>query len=120
MATDPVRTASMEPALSGAHLLVREMELSEVGIRIDYFHDATDEHLRTLGVDRALLPSRTAWRRFYETDYARPVSSGRTTPWCGTEPGVAASGIQVRVHPGDGAELDQLPAAHHALVPGGS
>lgn len=73
MATDPVRTASMEPALSGAHLLVREMELSEVGIRIDCFHDATDEHLRTLGVDRALLPSRTAWRRFYETDYARPV-----------------------------------------------
>jgi RimJ/RimL family protein N-acetyltransferase len=54
-------------------LRVREMLLSEVGIRIAYFHDASDEHLRTLGVDRALLPSRQAWHEFYEADYARPI-----------------------------------------------
>jgi hypothetical protein len=36
-------------------LTVREMRLSEVGIRIGYFHDASDEYLRMLGVDRSLL-----------------------------------------------------------------
>lgn len=52
---------------------VREMQLGDVGIRIDYFHNASDDHLRMLGVDRALLPSRAAWRKFYEDDYARPI-----------------------------------------------
>lgn len=56
-----------------ARLIVREMRLAEVGFRIDYFHNASDEHLRTLGVDRALLPTRDAWRAFYEEDFARPV-----------------------------------------------
>jgi RimJ/RimL family protein N-acetyltransferase len=56
-----------------ARLTVREMRLAEVGIRIDYFHDASDEHLRMLGVDRALLPTREAWRAFYEEDFARPA-----------------------------------------------
>jgi len=54
-------------------LTVREMRLSEVDIRIDYFHDASDEYLRVLGVDRVLLPTREAWRAFYEEDYARPI-----------------------------------------------
>jgi RimJ/RimL family protein N-acetyltransferase len=55
------------------HLTVREMQLSEVGIRIDYFHDASDEYLRVLGVDRALLPTRQAWLAFYEEDCARAI-----------------------------------------------
>jgi RimJ/RimL family protein N-acetyltransferase len=54
-------------------LTVREMELAEVAIRIDYFHDSTDDHLHTLGVDRAKLPSRAEWHEFYELDYARPI-----------------------------------------------
>jgi len=54
-------------------LIVREMQLSEVDIRINYFHDASDEYLRMLGVDRALLPTRDAWRAFYEEDCARPI-----------------------------------------------
>src|ERR1700728_287565 len=54
-------------------LIVREMQLSEVDIRINYFHDASDEYLRMLGVDRALLPTRHAWRAFYEEDCARPI-----------------------------------------------
>jgi len=52
---------------------VREMQLDDVAIRIDYFHDASDDHLRLLGVDRGLLPSRAAWKHFYEVDYARPI-----------------------------------------------
>jgi RimJ/RimL family protein N-acetyltransferase len=52
---------------------VREMELREVGLRIEYFHASSDEHLRMLGVDRALLPTREAWRQFYVDDYARPL-----------------------------------------------
>lgn len=52
---------------------VREMRLDEVGIRIDYFHDPSDDDLRLLGVDRALLPTRAAWRTFYEDDYARSI-----------------------------------------------
>lgn len=55
-------------------LSVREMQLADVGVRISYFHDASDEHLHTLGVDRARLPSRAAWQEFYELDYARPIT----------------------------------------------
>jgi RimJ/RimL family protein N-acetyltransferase len=54
---------------------VRELLLSEVDIRIDYFHDASDQHLLNLGVDRALLPSRQAWRDLYAADYARPIEA---------------------------------------------
>jgi RimJ/RimL family protein N-acetyltransferase len=54
-------------------LTIREMRLSEVSIRIDYFHDASDEYLRALGVERTLLPTREAWCAFYEEDYARPI-----------------------------------------------
>ena len=56
-----------------AKLVVREMPLAEVDLRINYFHDSSDEHLRTLGVDRARLLTPEAWRSFYEVDYARPM-----------------------------------------------
>jgi RimJ/RimL family protein N-acetyltransferase len=49
------------------------MQLAEVGIRIDYFHDSSDEHLLMLGVDRASLPSKEAWRSAYVADYALPI-----------------------------------------------
>jgi RimJ/RimL family protein N-acetyltransferase len=55
-------------------LSVRPMSLDEAGIRIGYFHDASDEHLVRLGVDRTLLPSRADWFSFYEHDHARPVA----------------------------------------------
>jgi RimJ/RimL family protein N-acetyltransferase len=55
-----------------SRLVVREMQLAEVGLRIDYFHDSSDKHLLTLGVDRASLPSREAWRSTYVADYALP------------------------------------------------
>lgn len=53
--------------------MVRVMSLSDVDIRINYFHDAPDDHLLRLGVDRALLPTRQEWRAFYEEDYVRPI-----------------------------------------------
>ena len=56
-----------------ADVEVREMLLSEVDIRIRYFHEATDAYLIGLGVDRGLLPQAAAWRAFHEQDYARPV-----------------------------------------------
>lgn len=59
--------------MTAQSLTVREMQLSEVEIRINYFHDASDEHLHALRVDRALLPTREAWHAFYEEDYARPI-----------------------------------------------
>src|SRR5665647_3908656 len=39
-------------------LIVREMQLVDVDMRIDYFHNASDDYLRTLGVDRALAAHR--------------------------------------------------------------
>jgi RimJ/RimL family protein N-acetyltransferase len=53
---------------------VREMSLSEVGIRIRYFHEASDDYLLALGVDRVLLPTPEAWQSFHERDYARPLT----------------------------------------------
>ena len=50
------------------------MGLDELDVRIDYFHDATDDYLRKLGVDRALLPDRDEWRAYYEKDFARPLA----------------------------------------------
>jgi RimJ/RimL family protein N-acetyltransferase len=49
------------------------MQVAEVGVRIDYFHDSSDEHLLKLGVDRASLPSKEAWRSAYTADYALPL-----------------------------------------------
>lgn len=59
--------------MTPARATVREMHLDEVHIRIDYFHQATDAYLRTLGVDRAKLPSPSSWRDAYEADLSRPL-----------------------------------------------
>ncbi len=48
---------------------VREMELAEVGVIVDYFHSASPEHLGLLGVDPARLPAPEQWRRHYEMEY---------------------------------------------------
>jgi len=53
---------------------VREMPLSDVGIRIRYFHEASDDYLLALGVDRALLPTPETWQSFHERDYERPLT----------------------------------------------
>jgi RimJ/RimL family protein N-acetyltransferase len=58
--------------------VVRPLRLDEVDVRIDYFHDASDEYLLHLGVDRSLLPSKEAWRATYEEDFARPLAERDT------------------------------------------
>ncbi len=52
------------------------MALNEVGIRIDYFHSASDAHLDILGVDRTKLPSKDEWLRQYELDADLPLEKG--------------------------------------------
>jgi RimJ/RimL family protein N-acetyltransferase len=59
-------------------VVVRPMRLEEVGIRIDYFHDASDEYLAQLGADRARMPGRDTWRAYYEEDFARPLAERET------------------------------------------
>lgn len=58
--------------ISSNSLTVREMQLGDVDIRINYFHNASDDHLKIIGVDRAFLPTREEWGVQYEEDYARP------------------------------------------------
>lgn len=48
--------------------------MDEDGARlaVDYFHEATDEHLTRMGVDRALLPAKDDWLRAFADDTRRP------------------------------------------------
>lgn len=52
---------------------MREMQASEVDVRVAYFHDASDDHLRMMGVDRSLLPSRDVWCQSMQEDCTRPI-----------------------------------------------
>jgi RimJ/RimL family protein N-acetyltransferase len=52
---------------------VREMQLDEVDLRINYFHHSSDDYLRRLGVARDRLWTPEAWWSFYQEDYARPL-----------------------------------------------
>lgn len=61
----------------GRVLTVAEMPPESVGLRIDYFHGATDEELVGMGVERALLPTPGEWRRTYAEDFARPLAQRR-------------------------------------------
>jgi RimJ/RimL family protein N-acetyltransferase len=56
---------------------VREMEPSEADLAIDYFLNATPEHLEMMGVDPTRLPSRDEWRRRIADDRARPIEQRR-------------------------------------------
>jgi RimJ/RimL family protein N-acetyltransferase len=49
------------------------MELVDFDERIAYFHEATDEHLDRLGVDRSRLPRPDAWRASFAQNLACPV-----------------------------------------------
>jgi len=61
----------------------REMLLSEAGIIIDYFHDATPEHLETMGVDPSRLPRRDEWLQRQAKEFALPIEqrSSFATIW---------------------------------------
>lgn len=68
-----VLVAKIQAMTPGNGLTVREMLLADVGLRINYFHDASDDYLRMLGVERNLLPAPEEWHEFYEEDYARSI-----------------------------------------------
>ena len=57
---------------------MREMRAEDVHLRIDYFHGASDEHLRTMGVDRALLPAPAEWHASFDEDVVRPLDQRRS------------------------------------------
>jgi RimJ/RimL family protein N-acetyltransferase len=48
------------------------MSLQDVEFRIRYFHEASDQYLTSLGVDRKLLPNPATWRAFHERDCELP------------------------------------------------
>ena len=58
---------------SESGLVVRDMPIDAMHVRVDYFHDATDEHLLLLGVDRARLPEREEWLAAYASDADLPI-----------------------------------------------
>jgi RimJ/RimL family protein N-acetyltransferase len=54
-------------------LSVRPMELPDFAVRVAYFHDAPDEHLARLGVDRARLPDPAEWQARFAANLALPL-----------------------------------------------
>lgn len=113
-------------------LVVREMRPAEMDIRINYFHDSSDDHLRRLGVDRASLLSREAWRSFYAEDYACPIEErdnyclvweldGNTVGFSSTDRIVFGSEAFMHLHllkarfrqKGLGTEFVKLSARHY-------
>lgn len=58
-------------------LAAREMTLDEADVVIDYFHGASHEFLKSLGVSPERLPGRDEWRAFYRTEYGRPIERRR-------------------------------------------
>jgi RimJ/RimL family protein N-acetyltransferase len=68
-------------------ITVREMQISEVDLIIDYFHGATPEHLETMGVDPSRLPRRDEWRERYAREYTLPIEKRSTflTIWLAQE-----------------------------------
>jgi RimJ/RimL family protein N-acetyltransferase len=49
------------------------MTLQETALIIEYFHDATPEHLEMLGVDPTRLPPALQWQRLYQQMFDQPV-----------------------------------------------
>jgi len=74
---------------------VREMTLDEVRLRIDYFHNASDEAIARMGVDKNKLPSRTQWQENIQQDYARPIEKryGLHLIWLQDETPVGISSV---------------------------
>jgi RimJ/RimL family protein N-acetyltransferase len=54
------------------------MQLDEVGVIIDYFHQSTAAHLAMMGVDPAKLPEPATWLQRYTDEYSKPIESRKT------------------------------------------
>lgn len=49
------------------------MELADFAVRVAYFHEATDEQLARLGVDRARLPEPGEWQARFASNLELPL-----------------------------------------------
>ncbi len=49
------------------------MASDDIHLRITYFHEASDDHLQLLGVDRAKLPTPQHWQASWSEDMRRPM-----------------------------------------------
>lgn len=58
-------------------LSVRKMTPEEAHLVIDYFHNATPEHLEMLGVDPTRLPQRHEWQSRFENEFTQPPDKRR-------------------------------------------
>lgn len=54
-------------------LNVREMQLDEVDVIIDYYHQSSSEDLEAIGIDPTRLPEPEKWLDRYALDYAKPI-----------------------------------------------
>ena len=54
------------------------MELGEVGIVVDYFHQSTLEHLEMMGVDPTKLPEPATWLQRYADEYNKIIEERKT------------------------------------------
>src|SRR3954469_13121803 len=54
-------------------LTVREMAAAETDLIVDYFLNATPEHLEMLGVDPTRFPTAASWRERFHREYALPI-----------------------------------------------
>src|SRR5579875_2051650 len=68
-----MRRMSRRTVSTMSSLAVRPMELPDFDVRVAYFHDASDDHLALLGVDRARLPDPVEWRASFAGNLALPV-----------------------------------------------
>lgn len=60
-------------AMSDGSLSIRAMRLADFAMRVAYFHEATDEHLARLGVDRSRLPDPEEWQAEFADNLALPL-----------------------------------------------
>ena len=54
-------------------LSIRPMQLDDFAVRVAYFHEATDEHLDRLGVERSLLPNPREWQARFASNLELPL-----------------------------------------------
>jgi RimJ/RimL family protein N-acetyltransferase len=54
------------------------MQLDEVGVIIDYFHQSPVGHLEMMGVDPTKLPEPAKWRQRYIDEYGKPIENRKT------------------------------------------
>lgn len=111
------------------------MSVVDAGVRVDYFHDAPDDLLDKMGVDRHQLPDRDAWLERHCEDLSGPIEhrkmcgviwelDGRTIGFSTADRIVYGEEAFMHLHitdsdlraHGHGVEFVKLSAAHYFTV----